>query len=77
MIWQNKDLYSSKVLLINNKASAFNQLGRYSETVKMLENYRSSNIAVYKNLANAYLGLGRHTQAIELYSKILNECSDE
>jgi hypothetical protein len=36
MIGKNKGLADSRILLINNKASSLNNLGRYSETIKLL-----------------------------------------
>lgn len=37
-IGESEDLKDDRILLINNQASALNNLGRYSETVKLLEN---------------------------------------
>jgi hypothetical protein len=55
------------MFFLNNKASALNNLGRYSETVKLMENCPLINEITLKNLGNANLGLGYFDQAISLY----------
>ena len=52
-------------------------LGRYSETITLLNSYEGENEIILKNLATAYLGLGKYDEAIPLFKKALEDCHDD
>lgn len=70
-------LKEDKLLLMNNKAVSLNHLGRFSETVKMLESMDEENDLILKNLANAYFQLGNLKEAITLYKRVIEDSGDE
>jgi len=58
---------------MNNKCAAFNLMGRYSESIRILEDclkYKEKD-SLYKNLGDAYFSLSIYEKAIYNYEKAL------
>jgi|JI10StandDraft_1071094.scaffolds.fasta_scaffold2061385_1 tetratricopeptide (TPR) repeat protein len=69
------------LILNNNKTAALNMLGRYSESIVILERclrYREKDY-FYKNLGDAYFSISIYEKAIYNYEKALklNDHHDE
>lgn len=66
--------------MIINKSAALNNLGRYSETIRLLDDYKSSeNDKIHKNIADAFYNINVLDQAIYHYEKAIkyNHLFDE
>lgn len=59
--------------LLNNKAAALNMLGRYSESISILEKCieKKPKEIYYKNLADAYFSIGINEKAVLNYEKAI------
>jgi rhomboid protease GluP len=63
----------SKLTLVVNKSGALNNLGRYSEAIKLLEEYLKvgENDKIHKNIADAYYNINVLDKAIYHYERAI------
>lgn len=61
------------VNIIINKTAALNIMGRFSETIKILEKYLilKKHEKLYKNLGDALMSLGKYHEAIKNYQNAI------